>query len=344
MAAIENDRDIILQATSPRMTPVKIPIDRVEGLPQALKRLRINSSATTFIGSTMTNPSTITLTAQKLGGLEGSVTWTVISGTATLTSSGDVATVQGSSVVGSSVSIQARVTVDGVNYEAQTTLSKLGSLASEEQVDLTTQVTGQLASGNVSGLGALALLNKVDLNTQTVGALNGQTQVTNLGSLAYANAIAANQIGAGTLAAGVIYAGEINADNLTSGTITGRTIRTKASGARLQIHASGADSDSLVIYNSNGGANVYMSNERLYITSGQTHPIDVTAYGSSSGCRFRGSAGAGLIAGSTSGPAMRLEKTTTLPTPVEGGVCYHSTHQFIFSNGSKWFKPTWTQV
>ena len=224
MAAIENDRDILLQATSPRVIPVKIPIDQVEGLPQALKSLRINSSATTFIGGTTTSPSTITLTAQKLGGLGGSVTWTVISGTATLSPSGDIVVVQGSSVTGSSVSIQARVTVDDINYDAQITLSKLGSLASEEQVDLTTQVTGQLASGNVSGLGALALLNTVNLNTQTTGALNGQTQVTNLGSLAYANAIAANQIGAGTLAAGVIYAGTVNVDNLVGNAISGKSI------------------------------------------------------------------------------------------------------------------------
>lgn len=224
MAAIENDRDIILQATSPRVVPVKIPIDQVEGLPQALKSLRINSSATTFIGGTTTTPSTITLTAQKLGGLEGVVVWTVISGSATITPTGDVAVVQGSSVTGSSVSIRARVTVDGTNYDAQITLSKLGSLASEDQVDLTTQVTGQLASGNVSGLGALALLNKVDLNTQTTGALNGQTQVTNLGALAYANSIAANQIGAGTLAAGVIYAGTVNVSNLVGTVIDGKSI------------------------------------------------------------------------------------------------------------------------
>lgn len=224
MAAIENDRDILLQATSPRVIPVKIPIDQVEGLPQALKSLRINSSATTFIGGTTTSPSTITLTAQKLGGLEGSVTWTVISGTATLSPSGDIVVVQGSSVVGSSVSIQARVTVDDINYDAQITLSKLGSLASEDQVNLTTQVTGQLASGSVSGLGALALLNTVNLNTQTTGALNGQTQVTNLGSLAYANSIAANQIGAGTLAAGVIYAGTVNVSNLVGTVIDGKSI------------------------------------------------------------------------------------------------------------------------
>ena len=70
------------------------------------------------------------------------------------------------------------------------------------------QVAGQLAMGSVTGYGALALLNKVSLNTDVVGALNGATQVTNLGTLAYASAIAAEQIGAGQLAAGVAH--EIN--------------------------------------------------------------------------------------------------------------------------------------
>ena len=323
MAAIENDRDTILQATSPRVTPVKIPIDQVEGLPQALKRLRINSSATTFIGSTTTNPSTITLTAQKLGGLEGSVTWTVISGTATLTSSGDTATVQGSSVAGSSVSIQARVTVDGVNYEAQTTLSKLGSLASEEQVDLTTQVTGQLASGNVTGLGALALLNKVDLNTQTVGALNGQTQVTNLGSLAYANAIAANQIGAGTLAAGVVYAGTINADNITSGTITGRKIRTATSGPRVEI-LTGDRSGEIEIYGPYGP-----------VTTLSHYGVGLAGNTSDGSLR---------VQNLSNGPQIVLIPSPSTPSMVAGAIAYTHAHGFIFSDGTGWFKPTWTQV
>ena len=325
MAAIENDRDIILQATSPRVVPVKIPIDQVEGLPQALKRLRINSSATTFIGSTTTNPSTITLTAQKLGGLEGVVVWTVISGTATLTSSGDVATVQGSSIVGSNVSIQARVTVDGVNYEAQTTLSKLGSLASEEQVDLTTQVTGQLASGNVSGLGALALLNKVDLNTQTIGALNGQTQVTNLGSLAYANAIAANQIGAGTLAAGVIYAGTINADNITSGTITGRKIRTATSGPRVEI-LTGDRSGEIEIYGPYGP-----------VTTLSHYGVGLAGNTTDGALRVQNL--------NTSGPHIVLIPNPGVPSVAKaGGMAYTTSHGFVFSDGTGWYKPTWTPV
>ena len=343
MAAIENDRDTILQATSPRVVPVKIPIDQVDGLPQALKSLRINSSATTFIGGTTTSPTTITLTAVKLGGLEGEVVWSVISGSATITPTGDVAVVQGSSVTGSSVSVQARVTVDGIDYDAQVTLSKLGSIAAEDKVDLTSQVVGQLASGNVSGLGALALLNKVDLNTQTTGALNGQTQVTNLGSLAYANAIAANQIGAGTLAAGVIYSGTINADKInagsfsgkefTGGTFTGSIFQTATSGNRVIIDGSSGSSErnTLRIAN-NTQTTVYMSTDV---------PVRV----------MKGSAtvylgyGHGAITIFTSSSHMHMNPGSSFPgVQGAGSVFMHSTHGLCISDGTQWLKTTWAPV
>lgn len=122
-------------------------------------------------------------------------------------------------------------------------LTGFGALAGQNTVNLGSQVTGALAHGNVSGLGALALLNVVDLNTQTTGALNGLTQVTNLGTLAYANAIAANQIGAGTLSAGVVYAGDISAGQVIAGTFTGLTFRTTASTSGQQVVISAATND-----------------------------------------------------------------------------------------------------
>jgi hypothetical protein len=56
-----------------------------------------------------------------------------------------------------------------------------------------------LSAGRVSGLGALASQDVVDLASQYVkGSINGATQVTNLGSLAYANVVAAEQVVAGS--------------------------------------------------------------------------------------------------------------------------------------------------
>ena len=232
MAYIQNDRDILLQAAAVRVVPVLIPIEKVEGLEGVISDIntdissvgslasgiRITSTDTAFTKGAggATTPASITLTAQ-LNGIQGTVTWSVVAGSATLAPSGNTCNIAGASVSGYSVTVKATLGT----YSAQMTITKMGALSAQDTVNLTSQVTGQLASGNVTGLGALALLNTVDLNTQTVGALNGQTQVTNLGTLAYANAIAANQIGAGTLAAGVIYAGTINADKITGSTITG---------------------------------------------------------------------------------------------------------------------------
>lgn len=109
------------------------------------------------------------------------------------------------------------------------------------KLDLINDVTGQLSASNITGLGALATLNSINLSTQVTGYLstanisglgtlatkntvNASTEVTNLGSLAYANSIAANQIGAGTLAAGVIYSGTIAANKITSGTLASNVI------------------------------------------------------------------------------------------------------------------------
>ncbi|AMR77685.1 hypothetical protein A2G96_08020 [Cupriavidus nantongensis] len=64
-----------------------------------------------------------------------------------------------------------------------------------------------MQSGSVQGLGQLALQNTV----------NGSTQVTNLGLLAFANTLYANQLGSGTFPVGVIYAGTVLLSQLGSG-------------------------------------------------------------------------------------------------------------------------------
>lgn len=251
MATIQNDRDILLQAAAVRVVPVPIPISQVTGLQSSLntlsdqtKRITISAPSNNFYGLVAgTTPASITLTASLQGGLTGTVTWSVASGTATLTPSGNTCAVAGGTIVGTSVTVRAAIG----GYEALYTLSRLGAVAGNAYVNLASDVTGALAAGNVTGLGALALLNTIDLNTQTTGALNGATRVTNLGTLAYANAIAANQIGAGTLAAGVIYAGTLNAENLTGTTISGKTL----SGTNA-VYVQGTDANALVAMHSSG--------------------------------------------------------------------------------------------
>ena len=209
MAAVVNARDVLLQAAATRLDPVPITIGDVTGLAEALKGVRITASATSFFGTSgTTSPATITLTAERVGGVVGPVVWSVISGSGTVSPSGDTCVVTGSTVTGQSITLRARVTDGAINYDAQIVLTKLGTLAGQGAVNLATQITGQLANGNVSGLGALALLGSVSLTNpaQVVGDL------------------AANRIGVGTLAAGVIYAGTVNVDNLVGATIRGKDI------------------------------------------------------------------------------------------------------------------------
>lgn len=157
-------------------------------------------------------------------------------------------------------------------FKAVTFNILINPVMSALQGTITNQLGGLLGysnpsqSGGVLGMASNAsslhsafsggLLNTVSLNSQVTGALNGLTQVTNLGNLAYVNGLAANQIGAGTLAAGVIYAGIINASQVNAGIFTGLVFRTAASGARVEI--SGTSND-LVVYNSSGVATVRLS-------------------------------------------------------------------------------------
>ena len=225
MSAIVNTRDLLLQATSPRLVPIPIPISSIEGLDSALanagRRVDITATSSTFAG--VNNPTSITLTAELKGGLTGEVVWSVVTGALTLSPNGNTCVINNTSMTTASAVIRARVTVGGINYDGKYTLTKLGSLAAQDYVNLQTQVAGQLNSGNITGLGALALLNTVNLNTQVTGALDANTQVNNLGALAYVNGLAANQIGAGQLAAGVVYAGQIIATQIKSGSFAGET-------------------------------------------------------------------------------------------------------------------------
>ena len=371
MAAIANARDLLLQAASPRILPVTIPIDKIEGLPDALKRIEITASAPAFTGASgTTTPSSITLTAELKQGLTGSVTWSVASGSATLTPSGAGnanCSVLGSSVAGISVTVRASVTQDGKTFTGVITLPRYGALAAADKVNLAMQVAGQLAMGSVTGYGALALLNKVSLNTDVVGALNGATQVTNLGTLAYASAIAAEQIGAGQLAAGVVYAGNIYASQIMAGsftgkefigwTFTGTVFRTAASGQRAQMDVSGTNAHQLRIFGADGSETVRLGNSSRNYIRGSTgsSPLELLEISNDSGLaiKVRASNGEGLRILTLPGSGSRkphivldaIPSSHPKPDLVMGGIAYHGAYGFIFCDGTGWFKPSaWSAV
>lgn len=351
MAAIRNARDVLLQAATPRVEPIPIPIDRIDGLTGHLDAIDadigalggevshlMNTSMDVLIRvnrTALTPSNSATLTVVRKNGATGDAVWSVFAGTATLSGSGDSRTVAGSSVSGTSTTIKVVVG----NKEAYITLDKLGALSAANSVNLATQVTGTLASGNISGLGALALLSSVNLSTQVTGSLNGRTQVANLGAFAYADTVAANAIGAGQLAAGVIYAGNITADQVTAGTFTGRSFRTAEAGKRFEIYVTGNDAHGFRLFDSAGVATVWAGVTGFSASTAESLSAAVKAYNST---------GPGITTGSGSGSAIVLTPTSAMPvTRPAGGLAYHTTHGFIFCNGSKWqaLKPdSWVDV
>lgn len=377
MSAIVNDRDVLLQAASvrfvlPTIDPIQIPglpgafgdidqlKDDVEDLGEQIDHL-MNTSASFFIrapalaffgAAGTTTPSSITLTAERGSGLVGgTIAWTVFAGSATISpSSGDSTTVIGSTVTGRSVTIRARLTIDLVSYDAYATITRFGAVSAVDQVSLTTQVTGQLANSNVTGLGALALLNTVSLNSQVTGALNGLTQVTNLGNLAFVNGLAANQIGAGTLAAGVIYAGVINADQVNSGSFVGKSFtggiftgslfRTAASGRRIEIDAT---SNAISFYPSSGNpvqiepSSTSSQGIRISTPSGSYGTI-LAHNGIGAALSIATAAGQGLRLIVAGHAAILMDTLLSLPAArTEGSICFYAGW-LCFANGADWYR------
>ena len=144
MAAIQNDRDIILQATSPRVIPVLIPIGGVEGLPGRLDDIdsdisTLGTEVNSLMGNTqdlsirvssltVDNSTNTTLTVVRKNGISGTVSWTVFAGVATLSGTGDSRTIAGNSISGYSVTIRAAIG----SKEVFATINKVGALASQK--------------------------------------------------------------------------------------------------------------------------------------------------------------------------------------------------------------------
>jgi hypothetical protein len=84
-----------------------------------------------------------------------------------------------------------------------------GSHSGIGKIDLASDVTGKLATGDIDGLGALALLENVDAS-----------QVTNLGKYAVAERIVANDITSGTLDASIVNVTNLNANNISTGILS----------------------------------------------------------------------------------------------------------------------------
>lgn len=71
------------------------------------------------------NPASITLTALRKGALEGTVTWSVVAGTATLTGTGDVRTLTAANLATDTATIRASITDAVATYLSEVTIGKV---------------------------------------------------------------------------------------------------------------------------------------------------------------------------------------------------------------------------
>jgi hypothetical protein len=118
-----NAAQLLLDATSPRINTITLP-DTI--LIPAVKGLTITAPSTVFqvTAGGVASPASILLTAN-LKQITGTVTWSVIAGTATLTGSGDTRTLTYANLSSASATIRASVTDGGVTYTADFTIAKV---------------------------------------------------------------------------------------------------------------------------------------------------------------------------------------------------------------------------
>ncbi len=110
MAAIINDRDVVLQAATPRINPV------------ASDYIFLTSPTTNFKVGSSTIPTSIVITANLQGYLAGTVTFST-SPTITTTPSGNTLTILPANMTSDSVVVTASLAFNGSNYSSNTTIS-----------------------------------------------------------------------------------------------------------------------------------------------------------------------------------------------------------------------------
>lgn len=106
------------------ITKVYDGADGADGANARVLDLRASSFAFHVNNSGTPNPSSITLTAVPVN-MTGTVTWSVVSGTATLTGSGNTRTLTYANMSSGVVTIRASITVDSVLYQREVTIVKL---------------------------------------------------------------------------------------------------------------------------------------------------------------------------------------------------------------------------
>jgi hypothetical protein len=161
MSTIINARDVLLQATVPRLLAALLPgnltvaTTNVIGFPDfysSVRSVEISTTNQVFVSTTIAGvtPSSIVLTA-KLNNILGTVTWSIVSGSATFTTNTNTLSIANSGMTSNVVVFQASVTSNGVTYTDRTTVVKVVQDSSTVTAFLTNETfsVAALAAGSV---------------------------------------------------------------------------------------------------------------------------------------------------------------------------------------------------
>lgn len=227
MAAIQNQADVILQATSPRL--LSNPLNYISIIPST-------NTITNTSGSLI--PSTVTVKAILNGSIRGTINWST-SPSVVFTNITD-GIVMNSSVVtnGASVVVTASITFNGNTYTSSTTITRKQAITLNSNGTLSGEGGGAITGldySNVSGTKPPATATSNFFTTSTSNPsggndgdahYNSSTMVMWFktgGSWNAGGTINASQITTGTLAAARIAARSIDATKLNVSTLSAIT-------------------------------------------------------------------------------------------------------------------------
>jgi len=212
MSTIINARDVLLQATVPRLLPALLPgnltvaTTNVIGFPDfysSVRSVEISTTNQVFVSTTIAGvtPSSIVLTA-KLNNILGTVTWSIVSGSATFTTNTNTLSIANSGMTSNVVVFQASVTSNGITYTDRTTVVKVVQGSSTVTAFLTNETF------SVAALAAGSVLSYA-YSGGTYKVFSGSTEVTG-------TAVAYSIVSSTGVSATVATTGIYSIDNMTS--------------------------------------------------------------------------------------------------------------------------------
>lgn len=234
MATIVNERDKILQAASERLVDVVLPGNII---PEGLKGITLSPSSAFFkfnATGTSADPLSITFTLNRKY-LTNAASWAVVTGTATLTGSGDTRSLSYSNISSDRVVIRATVTQDSVTYTAESIVTKVKDGLNGTNGTPGTRGTVQLyviGSSWSDATANAAILSATGSSTRYAGDMVTIYNNTGFAETKYWNGISAwvtgqiingNLLVTGTVTSNAIGTNELQAVNIkTTGYVSAR--------------------------------------------------------------------------------------------------------------------------